>query len=119
LVRAYAAEFSAYFPGGYPEAVQTITAAESEFRKTTILYGQALTQNEEVATQLISEQLVAFANELLQSKGITLPPETDLTPLIRFAIGESVQLCADDYAREVADTIRFVDRQLKRKGIVY
>ena len=42
LVKAYAADFSAYF-GGYLKAARLITSAEREFRKTMILYGQALT----------------------------------------------------------------------------
>ncbi|MDH5767688.1 MAG: hypothetical protein OEZ31_01850 [Nitrospirota bacterium] len=55
LVKAYAKDFSEYAGISYLEAVKIITSAEREFRKTTILYGQVLSQDEAIALQLITE----------------------------------------------------------------
>ncbi len=73
LVNAYAKEFSKYARISYLEAARLITSAEREFRKTTILYGQALTQDEATAIQLISEQMAGLAEAFLAAYGIPLP----------------------------------------------
>jgi hypothetical protein len=119
LVKAYAKDFSKYFGIRYLEAVNIITSSEKEFRKTTILYGQALTQDEATAIQLISEQTADLAEGFLDAYGITLPEGTDLTPLIKFAIEQSMVICANDFSDEVEATIDQVDQQLKANGITY
>lgn len=119
LVKAYAKDFSQYAGIRYLEAVNVITSAEREFRKTTILYGQALTQDEIMAIQLISEQMAELSESFLAAYGITLPPGTDLTPLIRFAIVKSMEICAEDFGQEILETINFVDQQLNSHGISY
>jgi len=82
-----------------------------------ILYGQALTQDEATAIQLISEQMAELAKSYLAVYRITLPEGVDLTPLIKFAIEQSMEICADDFDGEIAATINFVDKQLISHGI--
>ena len=119
LVKSYAKDFSKFAGIRYPEAATIITSAESEFRKTTILYGQALTQDEATAIQLISEQMADLSIAFLAAYGIELPEGTDLTPIITFAIDQAMVICADDFATEITATINFVDQQLKSHGISY
>ncbi len=112
LVKAYAGEFSKYAGISYLEAAGLITSAEWEFRKTMILYGQALTQDKARAIQLISEQMAELAKSYLAVYKITLPEGVNLTPLIKFAIEQSVEICKDDFKGEIEATINFVDREL-------
>jgi len=119
LARVYAHEFSAQFGMSYWDAVKIITAAELQFRKTMVLYGQALMQDEATATQLISEQIAELANGLFAANGIQLPPGTELMPLIRDAIQGSMGICQDDYAGEISGTITFVRNELKANGVSY
>ncbi len=119
LVKAYAKDFSKYAKITYLDAVKIIISAEREFRKTTILYGQAFTQDEATAIKLISEQMAELSEAFLAAYGVTLPPGTDLTPLIKFAIKQSMKICAKDFDEEIAATINFVDQQLFLHGISY
>jgi hypothetical protein len=119
LVKTYAEDFSAYTGISYPEAVKLIKTAESEFRNMMILYGQALIQDEAAAIQLISKQMAELSEALLAAYGIILPPGTDLTPLIEFAIERSMDICANDFSDEIEATINYVDQQLNSHGISY
>jgi hypothetical protein len=119
LVNAYAKDFSKYAKITYLDAVKIIISAEREFRKTTILYGQALTQDEAIAIQLISEQMAELSEAFLAAYGIILPSGTYLTPLIKFAIERSMDICANDFSDEIEATIDYVDQQLNSYGISY
>jgi hypothetical protein len=119
LVKAYAKDFSEYFGIRYLEAVNIITSSEREFRKTTILYGQAFMQDEVTAIHLISEQMAELSEAFLAAYGVILPPGTDLRPLIKFAIEQSMEICVGDFDEEIAATINFVDEQLISHGISY
>lgn len=119
IANAYARDFSLYAGISYPEAVNLIKTTEKEFRKMMILYGQALLQDEATAIQLISGQTADLAEGFLGAYGITLPEGTDLTPLIKFAIEQSMVICANDFSDEVEATIDQVDQQLKANGITY
>jgi hypothetical protein len=119
LVKAYAGDFSQYAGISYHEASKFIIAAEKEFRKSIVLYGQALMQDEAIAIQLISEGTAEVAASFLEANGITPPPTEDIVPLIEFAIEQSIILCADDFAPEIAATIDFVDQNLQTHGISY
>ncbi len=118
LVRAYAEDFSEYF-GGYDQAVQVITSAEFEFRKMTILYGEALLQDEELAILLVSEQMADLAERFLGSYGVPVPPREELVQLIVEYIHIAVEICEGDYSDEITATIDFVDEQLNANGISY
>ena len=84
-----------------------------------ISYGQALMQDEATATQLVAANMAELAPSLLAAYGITLPPQTDLTPLIAFAIGQAEILCESDFAPAIKSTINTVKRNLATNGIAY
>jgi len=73
-----------------------------------ILYGQALIQDEPAAIQLISEQMAELSEAFLAAYGIILTPGTDLTPLIKFAIEQSMEICVGDFDEEIAANIRML-----------
>ena len=119
LVKAFAGDFSQFAGISYHEASKFIISAEKEFRRSIVLYGQALMQDEETAIQLISEGTADIAASFLAANGIILPPGIDMVPLIEFAIGQSMDLCAQDFAGEIAATIAFVNQNLQANGISY
>lgn len=119
LVKAYATRFAADLGISQAQAAQLITSNEMGFRKTTILYGQALSQDEATAVDLISQQLAQLATGFLASYGISFPPGTDLTPQIQLGIQQAMQICASDYLQEIGLTIHFVRNQLVSHGISY
>jgi len=120
LVKAYAKDFSSYTGMNYLEAAKFIMAAEKEFRKNLICYGQILTQDEVTAIQLISEQTADLAESFLGLYGIQLPvPEKQVVELVISYMNLAISICQYDYQDEIAATIHFVDHQLKANGITY
>lgn len=119
LVKAYAEDLAGYAGIRQLEAAKFIASSDRQFKNITILYGQALTLDDADAVQALAEQLADFAQAFLAAYGITFPPGTDLTPLLQFGIAQSMFLCADDFAKEVAATTAFVDHQLDMHGIAY
>ncbi len=122
LVKAFAGRFSADLHISYAQAARLITANEMEFRKMMILYGQALSQDESTALQLVSQQLAELAVGFLGTYGITLPPGVnidDLTSKIELGIQQAMLFCANDYLPEIGLTIQFVHGQLVSHGISY
>ena len=119
LVKAYATDFSQFAGISYQKASKFIIAAEKEFRQRIVFYGQALMQDDETAIQLIAEGTAEVAASFLEANGITLPPDADIVPLIEFAIEQSIDLCAGDFAAEIAATINFVGQNLQAQGISY
>jgi len=119
LVKTYARDLSQFAGISRQEASKFITAAEKEFRKSIVLYGQALMQDEATAIQLISEGTAEVAAVFLEANGITPPPSEEIVPLIGFAIAQSIILCADDFEAEIGATIDFVNQNLQTHGISY
>jgi hypothetical protein len=119
LVKAYAEDLAGYAGIKQIEAAKFIASSDRQFKNITLLYGHALTLDDAAAVQVLAEQLADFAQAFLAAYGITFPPGTDLTPLLQFGIAQSMFLCAYDFAKEVADTIAFVDQQLDMHGIAY
>jgi hypothetical protein len=117
LVRAYAKDLSLLPEMNHGKATRLIQSAEKEFRKSMILYGQALMLDDATAIQLIAEQTADISRGFLSAYGIPLPEEIDLIPLITFAIEQSITLCADDFDEEIAATIDYVDQNLQAHGI--
>jgi hypothetical protein len=113
LVEAYAAGLAANPPGmSIEEATSVITSAEASFRRITILYGLALTEPEDVAVQLLAENFASFAEAYLTAMGVSLPPGVDFTPLSAFGIQQGLALCENDFASEVAATVKLVKKNL-------
>jgi hypothetical protein len=119
LAKAYAADLAEYAGISRFEAARIIVSAEREFRSLMVHYGTALDQDEETALRLISEQLAAVAEGFLAANEVILPEGVDLVPLIEFAIGTSMEICAGDFADEIKKTAVFVRKQLKIHGVTY
>jgi hypothetical protein len=122
LVKAYAKDFTEEFGISRHEATKFIIAAEREFRKRMMMYGEALTQDDATAIQLIAEMTANIAVSFLAANGLSLPPGVeieDIVPLIEFAIGQSMVICANDFVGEIEATIDFVSQNLAANGISY
>ncbi len=122
LVKPFAGGFAVDLHISHAQAARLITSNEMVFRKTMILYGQALTQDEATALQLVSQQLAELAVGFLGTYGITLPPGVDvadLTPKIQLGTQQAMLICAGDYLKEIGMTIQFVNAQLVSHGISY
>jgi hypothetical protein len=118
LVRAYSADLAPYF-GSPGDAAKAITAAEKEFRKMTILYGQALLQDEGAALNLVSEQMADLSEKFLSAYNIPAPPKEQAIQLIAFYITVAMTLCESDYAQEIAETQNYVAQQISFSAIAY
>jgi hypothetical protein len=118
LIKAYVG-FMVQFGINRQSLTRLIIPAEREFRRKLIVYGHALMQDEATTVQLISEETAEIAAGFLKVYGITLPPDSDIVPLIEFGIEQSIELCADDFAGEISATIDFVDQNLEAHGISY
>jgi hypothetical protein len=119
LVKAFAEDVANYAGISRFEAARMIVSAERDFRKSTVLYGTALHQDEATALMLISEQLAAVAEGFLAANDVGLPEGVDLVPLIEFAIGMSMEICAVDFADELKKTTGFVREQLRIHDVSY
>ncbi|MDD2581610.1 MAG: hypothetical protein PHR66_06415 [Desulfuromonadaceae bacterium] len=110
LVKAFAADYAAFcFGGDSSTAASELTAAEKGHRKDMIFLGQAISQSEPVAAQLLAEQLVGVLSEL----GFSVSVET-----VKAAIFSSIAIC-DDYKAEIDATVEFVGENLEDHGITY
>ena len=119
LVDAYARDFSRQFDLTRSEAAKTITAAEMNFRKMMLQYGQVLMQDDETAMQLVAEQIADQATTYLGSFGVTLPPLLDVVELAKLLLGYAMGFCEWDYAQEIQGTIDAVDHALHTHGMRY
>jgi hypothetical protein len=117
LVEAYAADYAAYcFGGDEATAANVLTATEKGHRKDMILLGQAISQPEPVAVQLLAEQVAGVLPDFL---GGPLPvAEAEAVAIMKAAFFSSMALC-DDYKAEIDATVEFVDKSLKDHGIFY
>jgi len=118
LVAAFGQDIAGLSGMGDTETELFITQAEAAFRNRMVFYGWALAQERDTAIQLLAVQTGGLAESFLALYGITLPPGTDITPLIAYAIGVSVDLC-DDYKVEIDATRYKVKRELRARGIIY
>ena len=79
-----------------------------------VSYGVLMQQPPPVAFAGVVQDFAALSEAYLASLGVTLPPGTDLTPLIAFGLDQAMGLCAVDYLEEVEETVEFTALQLKR-----
>ncbi len=118
LVRAYSADLAPYF-GSAGDAAKAIIGAEREFRKTTILYGQALMQDDVTALNLVSEEMAELADKFFAAYGLPIPPKEQTIQLIDFYITVAMTLCEQDFAKEIEETQNALARQMSFSGISY
>jgi hypothetical protein len=121
LVKSYAKGLvQRNFPeaDNYLAALKLILKAENEFRKSMIAYGQALMQDEEIAIDLIAQQLVDLAKAFLGG----LPPNVEekvFLELAKFGLVTSMEICSEDFNQELQATINYVAVKLADNGISY
>jgi hypothetical protein len=122
LVRAYASDFAATFRISPHEASKFIVSAEKDFRKSIILYGQILMQDEPRAIRLISEQTADAAIAYLGLYEIDISglfqDEEDLVQLIVALTDVAISICGN-YRSEIDATIDFVDQWLEANDVSY
>ncbi|HEY5974916.1 MAG TPA: hypothetical protein VIU41_09250 [Geobacteraceae bacterium] len=109
-------------PLGMPpaQAAALITGAEAQFRQTMVMYGLILATPDDAQMQdLLVQFLLPQAQAYFAANGINLPPGLDLSQVIRFAIGRSMQLCASDYLMELRRTRSHTVSQLAVNGVLY
>ena len=120
LTKAYAKDLATYGGISDLEAARLITSAEKGFRKNLILYGHILTQDEETAIRLTSEQTADLAEGFLGLYGIQLPiPKEEIIQIVIGYTTLAISICENDYQHEIEATIHFVDQQLQGHGITY
>lgn len=93
-----------------------LTAAEEEHRKTMIFLGQAISQPEEVAVQLLAEEVAVVVPGFLG--GSLSVPEEEFVEIVKAAMFSAMDIC-NDYRAEIDATIEFVARNLGDHGIAY
>lgn len=109
VVNAYAGDLASYAGISEREAAKFIVSSDRQFRNVSILYGQALTLDEDAAAQALAEQLADLAQAFFAAYGITWPPEVDPIPLLQLGIGQAMLLCENDFEDEVAATIDHIE----------
>jgi len=95
-----------------------IYAAEKEFRKSMVLYGGALIQDQETAIKNMSDQMAQLGILYLEAKGVT-GITLDLAKILaEKAIRAALPLCGD-YMTEVNATVGFVKSNLVAHSVWY
>jgi hypothetical protein len=113
----------AYLPGlmttfGMAEdaAKALLLNGESAFRTyQVIMYGVLLQQDEATVVAGIADQFNDLVSGYLASKGITVPPDTDLTADILAALQGAIYICQSDYMLEVDATVNYLRAEMKRR----
>jgi len=97
------------------QAAALIVGWEDWFRDRVYSFGVLLQQPPPVPFAGVVMDFAALAEAYLLSLGVTLPPGTDLTPLISDGLATAKGLCEGDYLAEVKATVRFTSLELKRR----
>jgi hypothetical protein len=119
LAKAYAPSFAKYSNMSLTDATRFIVNSERDWRKFMIFYGFALTQDEDVAIQLLSEHEATIAQAFLGAYGIEVADSSELIPLISEIIMASIDLCKDDALDEINATVSYVNKQMLLHRITY
>lgn len=120
LVRAYVDDFVVFAESvGLPLTVGEATAlfqqAEQSFRQSMLAYGTLLQEDEATIISLMTDNYNGMVQAYLAALGISLPPGTDVSPLIQTAINVSLSLMAGDYKKEILATKNYVAAQLESR----
>lgn len=119
LSSTYAPGFSAYSGLDYETAASIIENTEAGYRTQLLSYGYVLTQSEDIAMDLISQQMAGFAKGFLAVYGIVIPDSRDLTPDVHYAMEKSIEICQDSFEEELQATIGYVQSSMAANGIAY
>ncbi len=102
--------------GSESAAQDLLLNAESAFRTyQVVMYGWLLQMDEATAIDGIAAQFNSLVGGYLASKGIIVPPGTDLTGTIHDALVGGIALMESDYMLEVNATIKYVAAQMKTR----
>lgn len=102
------------------EATGLITGAEAVFRENMVQYGMILAKPDDtVMMNFLVHFLQPQAEAYFANGNITLPPGVELGQVIRFALDRSMELCADDYLKELGRTRSHTVSQLAINGVLY
>jgi len=112
LVKAYADGLASALGMTHFEAANTIIAAERNFRKTILIYGQGLVQQSE-------NEAINYVASLLSQLGYDVYEISVSTEVVKSALIGAQALCRPDYAAEIQDTKIFVKNQMINAGISY
>lgn len=120
LVSAYAQDLSEFAGISFSEAEKFITTVEKEFRKSIMLYGQSLQQDEEPAIGLIAGQTADVAESFLGLYDIQIPlTKEEIVALVVDYMNLAISICEPDYLGEINATANFVEEQLRGHGVAY
>jgi len=84
-----------------------------------IFYGAALTQDEPVAIQLLSEHEATVAQAFLRIFGFDVSDSSALVPLRSEIIKAPIDLCEPDALIEINATTSYVKKQMLLHGVTY
>ncbi len=119
LARAYAPEFAAFFGNSEEQAANALLGAEMVFRQITMSQGYMLQQDLPVALDQMAELNAELAEAFLAQYGVVLPPGFDTKGLIADLIAAGIMLCQDDFAEEIAATVKTVGDNMVQYGHRY
>lgn len=112
LVKAYAKGLVSAFHMSPSDAAKMIIAAEMDFRKTTLIYGQGLIQKSEYdSINYVASLLAQMSAEIY---GISVD-----STVVANGIILAQTLCEFDYFTKIQETIIFVNDQMTNAGISY
>lgn len=118
LVRAWTPGLVANAGLTAEEAAALIIGWDTWFRDRVSSFGDLLQQPAPAPFQGVVADFATLAEAYLAAFGITLPPGTDLTPLIAVGIQQAMALCAPDYLTEVNATVKYTGAQLRRHRVL-
>lgn len=102
--------------GSESAARDLLLNAESAFRTyQVVMYGWLLQQDEATAIDGIAAQFNSLVGGYLASKGIVVPPGTDLTGVIHEMLVGAISLLENDYMLEVNATVNYLRAQMKAR----
>ncbi|HEY6000513.1 MAG TPA: hypothetical protein VI078_14590 [bacterium] len=96
------------------QAAGLIVGWDTWFRGRMIAYGGVMQLPPADAFAGVVQDFATLAQAYLLSLGVTLPPGSDLAPLIADGLAAAVALCQGDYLDEVEKTVGYTAFQLKR-----
>lgn len=102
------------------QSAALISGAEEIFRQNMVTYGMILAiPDDAVLMNYLVQFLKPQAQAYFDASSIVLPPGVDLEQVIRFAIVAAMQLCADDYLKELVRTKSHTVSQMAVNDVLY
>ena len=120
LVKAYAGGLSRFAHINRFKAARMILSAEREFRKTVLVYGQALNQSDmNDAVTSVAMLLASLDQEIYGIVPGGELPEGAIVNLARDGLNAAMLVCGPDYSAAIQNTVEYVKKQMNDNGIRY